>query len=67
LWVSKFFDESKIRKKLILYSYKNLLNGDYLIDDRRFNDASEYKEEWMCFGGDKFPDWRRILKYLKIE
>jgi len=67
LWVSKYFDDRKIRKKLILCSYKNLLNGDYLIDDRRFNGASEFKGEWIHFGGDKFPNWSSVLKHLKIE
>ena len=45
LWGAKYFDEKMIRKKLILCHHKQLLIGDYLIDDRRFNGASEFKGE----------------------
>jgi hypothetical protein len=44
-----------------------LLIGDYLIDDRRFNGASEFKGEWIHFGSDSFPKWRSVLEYLNLE
>ena len=41
--------------------------GDYLIDDRRFNGASEFKGEWIHFGSEQYPNWSSVLKVLKIE
>ena len=41
--------------------------GDYLIDDRRFNGASEFQGEWIHFGSEKYPDWKSVLQYLNIE
>jgi 5'(3')-deoxyribonucleotidase len=67
LWVTKYFDEKLIRKKLILCHHKQLLIGDYLIDDRRFNGASEFKGEWIHFGSEQFPDWNRVLDYLILN
>ena len=65
LWVAKYFNEKLIRKRLILCHHKQLLIGDYLIDDRRFNGASEFKGEWLHFGSAQFPDWKHILNYIK--
>lgn len=67
LWIAKFFNEKLIRKRLILCHHKNLLIGDYLIDDRRFNGASEFTGKWIHFGSDKFPDWMSVIKYIKKE
>ncbi len=67
LWVAKHFDEKLIRKNLILCHHKQLLIGDYLIDDRRFNGASEFKGEWIHFGSALFPDWNRVLDYLILN
>jgi len=66
LWVAKHFNEKLIRKRLILCHHKQLLIGDYLIDDRRFNGASEFKGEWIHFGSDQFPDWKSVLIYLRV-
>ena len=67
LWVARYFDEKLIRKKLILCHHKQLLIGDYLIDDRRFNGASEFEGEWIHFGSEQFPDWNRVLDYLILK
>ena len=67
LWIAKYFDEKIIRKKLILCHHKHLMIGDYLIDDRRFNGASEFTGEWIHFGSEKFPNWNSVLKYLKND
>lgn len=67
LWVAKYFDEKIIRKRLILCHHKQLMIGDYLIDDRRYNGASEFKGEWIHFGSEDFPNWNTILNYLNIE
>ena len=64
LWVAKYFDERLIRKRLILSHHKQLLKGDFLIDDRRFNGASKFQGKWIHFGSDVFPDWISVLNYL---
>ena len=50
---------------------KDLLIGDYLIDDRTANGAGEFKGELLHFGWNyekkvlnKYPDWDSILKIL---
>jgi 5'-nucleotidase len=66
LWMTKHFEEKLVRKKLILSHHKNLLIGDYLIDDRRFNGASEFRGKWIHFGSKAFPNWSSVLNYLNI-
>ena len=41
--------------------------GDYLIDDRKFNGASEFRGKWIQFGSEKYPNWESVLKFLKVE
>ncbi len=53
-------------KRLIVSHNKHLNKGDYLIDDRPNNGASEFEGEWIQFGSEKFPDWQSVLKYLEI-
>tara|TARA_B110001450_G_scaffold174024_1_gene162401 strand:+ start:901 stop:1065 length:165 start_codon:yes stop_codon:yes gene_type:complete len=50
---------------IILCNHKQLLIGDYLIDDREFNGASKFTGEWIHFGSNKFSDWKTVLNYLK--
>ena len=64
LWVSKYLGD-KAHKRLILCNHKNLLRGDYLIDDRTVNGASEFDGELIQFGVGKHPNWQEILKILK--
>ena len=66
LWVAKYFDEKLIRKRLILCHHKQLMIGDYLIDDRRFNGASEFKGDWIHYGSENFPNWKSVLNYLGL-
>lgn len=49
-------------KKLILSPDKNLINGDYLIDDQPWGD---FPGEQILFGSEKFPTWLEVLNYLK--
>ena len=62
-WVTKHLDDV-FHKRMIITHCKHLCEGDYLIDDRPNNGASEFKGEWLHFGSDRFPNWESILIYL---
>ena len=62
-WVQKYLGDLAC-KKLILSHNKNLNIGDYLIDDRLANGASEFKGEHIHFGKKPFTDWGSVLSYL---
>ncbi len=49
---------------MIITHRKDLVEGDYLIDDRGKNGTSEFKGEWIQFGSERFPDWKTVLDYL---
>ncbi len=53
-------------KRLILSHHKNLLRGDYLVDDRTINGAGEFSGELIQFGKD-VKDWNELIKYLKAD
>lgn len=38
--------------------------GDFLVDDRLKNGASEFKGEHIHFGTEKYPNWEIIYDYL---
>lgn len=63
-WVHKYLHDEAY-KRLILAHHKNLLRGDYLIDDREKNGAKEFEGELILFGSEQFPDWSHVLMYLK--
>ncbi len=63
LWVTKYFDDV-FHKRIILTHRKDLVEGDYLIDDSGNNGAKDFKGEWIQFGSEKFPDWDAVLNYL---
>ena len=67
LWIAKYFEDKLIRRKLILCHHKELLIGDYLIDDRKWNGAAKFTGEWIHFGSERFPNWDIILNYLKVK
>ncbi len=69
-WIEEHFGDI-FYKKVIFTHNKNLLCGDYLIDDRLKNGAGEFKGQLLRFGVDhetskknEFPDWDAILEYL---
>lgn len=62
-WVTKYFDDV-FHKRMIITHRKDLVEGDYLIDDRGKNGTSEFKGEWIQFGSERFPDWKTVLDYL---
>jgi len=62
-WIEKYFGEL-FHKRLTITHNKDMLYGDYLIDDRTKNGAGEFRGELIHFGTKKFPDWEAVLKYL---
>ncbi len=65
-WVQKHLGKLA-HKRLILSHRKDLLMGDYLIDDRPNNGAAEFKGQWIQFGTEGFENWDQILNYLIIK
>ena len=62
-WVTRYFDDV-FHKRLILSHHKDLLKGDYLIDDRPKHGAKSFEGEWIQFGSDEFPNWPAVVEYL---
>ena len=62
-WVTRYMDDV-FHKRLILSHRKDLLRGDYLIDDRPKHGADSFDGEWIRFGSERFPDWDAVLEYL---
>lgn len=66
-WIQRYFGndtESIFYKRLIISHHKNLLAGDFLIDDREKNGAKEFGGELILFGSAKYPDWDAVSVYL---
>ena len=59
-WLNKHLGDI-IKKKVIFSHHKELLMGDYLIDDRS---CPEFKGKQFLFGSKEYPDWNSILKKL---
>lgn len=64
-WVKKYLGEVAY-KRLILTHHKDLNIGDFLIDDRPNNGAKDFTGKLIAFGGDEFPDWDAVLRYMKV-
>jgi len=69
-WIEEYFGDL-FRKKMVVTHLKNMLRGDYLIDDRTANGAGEFEGELLQFGWayetevwNKYPNWESILKKL---
>lgn len=70
LWIEKYFGDL-FYKQMHITHRKDMLIGDYLIDDRLANGASEFKGELLRFGWDyenkkwnEYPTWDSILTKL---
>lgn len=63
VWADLHLGEAANRR-LILTHNKQLLMGDYLIDDRDNNGAAEFTGEHIKFGTDKFKTWKQVIDYL---
>jgi 5'(3')-deoxyribonucleotidase len=69
-WIEKYFGRL-FHKKMVITHRKDLLLGDYLIDDRTANGAGEFTGELIHFGWNyekkvwnEYPDWDSVLKKL---
>ena len=70
-WIEDYFG-NLFHKKMFITHRKDLLMGDYLIDDRIKNGAGEFKGELLRFGLDwennnkpnEYPTWDSILTKL---
>lgn len=65
-WLTKHFGDL-FKKRVIITHCKNLCDGDYLVDDRAKNGASEFPGEWVQFGSERYPDWEELTRYLISE
>ena len=70
LWIEKHFGKL-FEKQMFITHRKDLLLGDYLIDDRESNGAIDFKGELLSFGQDfekpkpnEYRTWDDILKKL---
>jgi 5'-nucleotidase len=65
LWVEKHLGE-KAFKRLILSHHKNLLRGDFLIDDRFAHGVDSFDGEHIHFGVDeRVSDWASTVSHLE--
>ena len=70
-WIEDYFGDI-FHKRMFITHRKDLLMGDYLIDDRLKNGAGDFKGKLLRFGYDwendnkpnEYPDWDSILDYL---
>jgi len=69
-WVKKYLSEYA-HKKLILSHHKNLVMGDYLIDDRNARGVDKFGGKHLHFGQNyetgelhEYPDWASIRDYF---
>lgn len=69
-WIEQYFGKM-FHKKMFVTHRKDLLMGDYLIDDRTKNGAGEFKGELIQFGWNweteqynPYPNWDSVLSYL---
>lgn len=54
-------------KRLTITHHKQLLQGDFLIDDMLKNGADRFKGELILFGSTQFPDWPAVMSYLRLK
>lgn len=56
--------DSPLYKRLILSHHKNLLEGDFLVDDRTKNGVDRFTGEHIHFGQPGFESWNEVTPYL---
>ena len=70
IWIEQYFGKM-FKRKMFVTHRKDLLMGDYLIDDRTKNGAGDFKGNLLQFGTNwennrvnQFPTWESILEHL---
>lgn len=70
LWIERYFGDI-FKKKMFITHRKDMLIGDYLIDDRLKNGAENFKGSLLRFGWDyengkwnEYKNWEQILDFL---
>ena len=66
-WIHRYFGSDKdspLYKRVIISHHKNLLKGDFLIDDRLKDGVDGFEGKHIHFGTPKFHDWNTVLNYL---
>lgn len=66
VWLEKHFGDLA-KKRLILTHRKDLIKGDFLVDDRMCNGVENFSGVHIHFRTEKFPDWKVTLEYLKNQ
>ena len=64
-WVKTHLGDSAY-KRLILSHHKDLLRGDYLIDDGDRADIQQFQGKHIQIGKEPFKDWTAVLGYFKM-
>lgn len=62
-WIRKHFGD-RLKKRIVITHNKHLLIGDYLIDDRTANGATEFTGKHIHFGTEEFKNWDSVIEYL---
>ena len=63
IWIEKYFG-LEFCDKIIMASEKNMVIGDYLIDDTTGNGQPDFLGEFIHYGSTEFEDWTKIKEYL---
>lgn len=63
-WVKLHLGDA-VYKRLILSHHKDLLRGDYIIDDNTKNGVAEFQGTHIHFGQGEFKDWTAVIAYFK--
>ena len=61
-WVKKYFPTAY--KNIIFSHHKNLLYGEYLIDDSTKNGAGEFEGEHIQIHSEEFPNWPSVIYFI---
>ena len=65
-WVTRYLNDV-FHKRIVMTHCKGLLSHgdkDFLIDDRTANGASEFGENLILFGSERYPNWESVLAKL---
>ena len=63
VWVQRHLG-APAEKRLILSHHKDLLRGDFLVDDRTAHGADQFEGVHLRFGSPEFADWTSVTAYL---